>query len=188
MLEGFWVTETVGGAWVHAPPPMKAAKLVDRERLLLICLPTLSVRTTVTCNKGNNAQTAVDFNFIFLLGSGSFSTAPFSFRFPFFSVSSGLLWGQGVCGLWSAGSVEGATVGLPAVVCEACGSPVRTTLLQLTVEEIDGGWSVPMREIYCGWQWGRRCCRWWWRPVEKGGKSFWFSLPIRKMEGGTCFW
>jgi hypothetical protein len=37
-------------------------------------------------------------------------------------------------------------VGLAAVVREACGSPVRTALLQLTVKEIDGGQSVPMRE------------------------------------------
>jgi hypothetical protein len=46
---------------------MKAAKSMDRERLLLLCLPTLSVRTTITCNKGNNAQTIVDFNFSFFV-------------------------------------------------------------------------------------------------------------------------
>jgi hypothetical protein len=48
---------------------MKAAKSMDRERLLLLCLPTLSVRTTITCKKGNNAQTIVDFNFSFLCRS-----------------------------------------------------------------------------------------------------------------------
>jgi hypothetical protein len=43
----------------------EGSKPVDRGRLLLLYLPTLSVRTTVTCNKGNNAQTTVDFSFIF---------------------------------------------------------------------------------------------------------------------------
>jgi len=35
--------------------------------------------------------------------------------------------------------VVAAAVGLPAVIYEACGFPVRMALLQLMVEEIDGG-------------------------------------------------
>jgi hypothetical protein len=75
------------------------SKPVDRERLLLLYLPTLPVRTTVTCNNGINAQTAVDFNFIFSSSDLVLSLQLlFSFRFPFFSIfrrptlRSGCLW------------------------------------------------------------------------------------------------
>jgi hypothetical protein len=44
-------------------------KSVDRERLLLLYLPTPSVRVTTTCNKGKNAQTTVDFYFSFFFRS-----------------------------------------------------------------------------------------------------------------------
>jgi hypothetical protein len=45
-------------------------KSVDRERLLLLlCLPTPSVRVTTTCNKGKNTQAAVDFYFSFFFRS-----------------------------------------------------------------------------------------------------------------------
>jgi len=37
---------------------------MDRERLLLFCLPMSVVRVTVTCNKGKNTQTVVDFLFV----------------------------------------------------------------------------------------------------------------------------
>lgn len=40
-----------GSAWIHASSPMKSTKLVDREHLLLLCLPTPAARVTVTCNK-----------------------------------------------------------------------------------------------------------------------------------------
>jgi hypothetical protein len=42
---------------------MKATKPVDQEPFFLLCLPTLAVRVIVTCNKGKNTQTIVDFNF-----------------------------------------------------------------------------------------------------------------------------
>jgi hypothetical protein len=40
-------------------------KPVDRERLLLPCLPPPAVRVTVTCNNKKNAQKAVGFRFFF---------------------------------------------------------------------------------------------------------------------------
>jgi hypothetical protein len=52
--------------WVHAPPLMKTTKPVDQECLLLLYLPTLAVRVTVTCNNKKNTQTTVGFNFSFL--------------------------------------------------------------------------------------------------------------------------
>jgi hypothetical protein len=58
-LKGFWAREQQRAA------ADKDSKPVDRGCLLLLFLPTLSVRTTVTCNKGNNAQTTVDFKFSF---------------------------------------------------------------------------------------------------------------------------
>jgi hypothetical protein len=39
-----------GGAWVHAPPPMKATKPVYRERLPLLCLPIPAVTYKTTEN------------------------------------------------------------------------------------------------------------------------------------------
>ena len=56
----------------------KGNKTVDRERLLLLCLPTLSVKVTATCNKEKNAQT-VDFRFLFLC----FSDLSLSFQIHF---------------------------------------------------------------------------------------------------------
>jgi len=37
---------------------------MDRERLLLFCLPMPMVRVTITYNKGKNTQTIVDFLFV----------------------------------------------------------------------------------------------------------------------------
>ena len=63
---------------------MKAAKPMDRECLLLLCLPTPSVRVIATCNKGRNAQIAIDFFF-------QICFSPFSF-FGSTSLRVNLLW------------------------------------------------------------------------------------------------
>jgi len=69
----------------------------------LLCLPTLSVRTTITCNKGNNAQTSIDFNFSFYVGS--FSGLLLCSGLLFFpSSSNGRSGGYGrSVGSWSCG-------------------------------------------------------------------------------------
>jgi len=54
-----------GGAWVHAPPSMKATKPVDRECLLFLCFYTSSVRVTATYKKNKTKQQALS---PFLLG------------------------------------------------------------------------------------------------------------------------
>jgi len=61
---------------------MKVEQPVDRERLPLLCLPTLAVRVTATCNNKKNTQTVVRFNFSFLYRSAFFL---------FFSISNLLL-------------------------------------------------------------------------------------------------
>ena len=77
-LKGFWAREQQRAA------ADKDSKPVDRGCLLLLFLPTLSVRTTVTCNKGNNAQTTVDFSFIFSSSDLVLSLQLlFFFSFPF---------------------------------------------------------------------------------------------------------
>jgi hypothetical protein len=96
--------------WVHAPPLMKTTKPVDQECLLLLYLPTLAVRVTVTCNNKKNTQTTVGFNFSFLF---RFALDPpffrfvssaepffffFFFRFTFFSVSGGRRYVKGAAG------------------------------------------------------------------------------------------
>jgi len=68
---------------------MKTTKPVDQECLLLLYLPTLAVRVTVTCNNKKNTQTTVGFNFSFLF---RFALDPPFFRFvssaePFFFFS-----------------------------------------------------------------------------------------------------
>jgi hypothetical protein len=91
---------------LHAPPPLHAAadegnKTVDQKPLFLLCLPTLSMKVTATCNKEKNAQT-VNFRLLFLCFSDLFfflffsisdmlfsTDRFFSFSFPFFSVSGG---------------------------------------------------------------------------------------------------
>jgi hypothetical protein len=61
-------------------------KTMDQERFLLLGLFTPSVKVTVTCNKGNNAQTAVDFNFSFF--AGPFSALLLCLGLLFFPSSS----------------------------------------------------------------------------------------------------
>jgi hypothetical protein len=61
-------------------------KTMDQERFLLLVLFTPSVKVTVTCNKGNNAQTAVDFNFSFF--AGPFSALLLCLGLLFFPSSS----------------------------------------------------------------------------------------------------
>jgi hypothetical protein len=76
-------------------------KTVDRKPLLLLCLPTTSIKVTATCNKEKNTQ-LVDFRLLFLCFSDLFfflffsildlllsTDRFFSFSFPFFSVSGG---------------------------------------------------------------------------------------------------
>jgi hypothetical protein len=68
-------------------------KTVERKRLVLLCLPTPSVKVTTTCNKEKNAQT-VNFRFLFLCFSDPFLSFQIRFTvdpslvFIFFSFAS----------------------------------------------------------------------------------------------------
>jgi len=90
---------------------MKTTKPVDRERRLLLYLPTPAVRITVTCNNKKYTQTTVGFYFSFLvksaLGPPFFrfvsSAEPFFlffFHFTFFSVLDGRQYVKGVADGW----------------------------------------------------------------------------------------
>jgi hypothetical protein len=87
-------------------------KPVDREPLLLLCLPTPAVKVTVTCNKEKQRTTAVDFNFFFLVQIGF---SPFSFfdytagQFVVGFVFSSALGGRS--GVWAAMAVQQLVAG-----------------------------------------------------------------------------
>jgi len=72
---------------------MKAAKAVDRECLLLLCLPTPSVRVIATCNKGKTHKQQLiffsDLLLSLLLLWISFIAGQLVLGFVFFSSASG---------------------------------------------------------------------------------------------------
>jgi hypothetical protein len=88
---------STSGAWVHAPPPMKATKPVEWERLLLLYLPTSLVRVTATCNKGKTHKQQLIFIFLSFFRFASllfllwiyFTAGQFVLGFVFFSSASG---------------------------------------------------------------------------------------------------
>lgn len=85
---------------------------MDREPLLLPCLPMPAVKVTVTCNKEKQRTTAVDFNFFFLVQIGF---SPFSFfdytagQFVVGFVFSSALGGRS--GVWAAMAVQQLVAG-----------------------------------------------------------------------------
>ena len=67
-----WTSRTTvtGGAWVHAPRPMKTSNLVAQDRLLLLFPSVPAVHLLVTCTRSKNTQTqqmAADFNLFFFI-------------------------------------------------------------------------------------------------------------------------
>jgi hypothetical protein len=79
---------------------------VDRERLLLPCLPPPAVKVTDTCNKGNNAQQqlilVVFFSFVPQICISLRSSV--SFRFPFVPCfkrpAVWMCFGRRLCSCW----------------------------------------------------------------------------------------